>query len=134
MCAAPACSPVELGRRDLHHLGEVRSHILLCQEPQCRQPGVGSWKEALSQDHGLKCPLGLSARLPHSAGHIAQTLGPAGSQRASGILRPPYPDPLALAVHNHYFWVDGRVFLGWVSRPAVVSGSWARPDSWESQH
>lgn len=97
-CLKPRHPLAEPRHGDLHHLGEVRSHILLCH-----QPGVGSWKEALSRDNGLKCPVGLSAHLPLSPGHIFQTLGSAGSQRVSGVLRPPYSGPPALTVHNHHF-------------------------------
>ena len=102
-CLKPRYPLAEPGHGDLHHLGEVRSHILLCQGPQCHQPGVGSSKEALSWDNGLKYPVGLSAHLPLSPGHIFQTLGSAGSQRVSGVLRPPYSGPPAFTVHNHRF-------------------------------
>lgn len=50
------------------------NHFLLDQEPQLYQPGVGSWKEALSQDNGLKCPVGLLVHWPFSLGHIVATM------------------------------------------------------------
>lgn len=46
--------------------------FLLGQGPQCYQAGVGSWKEALSQDNGLKCPVGLLAYLPFSQDMLLQ--------------------------------------------------------------
>lgn len=58
----------------------------LDQELQCHQPGVGSWKGVLSQDNGLKCPVGLLAHLPFSPGHVAATLGPAASDFQDGFL------------------------------------------------
>lgn len=59
--------------------------FLLDQEPQCYQPGVGSRKEALSQDNGLRCPVGLLAHWPFSPGHVA-TMGPAASGFQIGFL------------------------------------------------
>lgn len=60
--------------------------FLLDQEPQCYQPGVDSWKEALSQDNGLKCPVGLLAHWPFSLGHIGATVCPAASGFQIGFL------------------------------------------------
>lgn len=126
-CSAPTCSPgtywQSLDMATCTTWGRGGPIFLLCQRPQYHQPGVGIKKEALSLDSGLTCPVGLLAIFPRTCALI---LGPAGSQRTSGFIRPPCPGwpglcPVPLFLHQQQ-----GVSTVWGSRPAMIYGTWAR--------
>lgn len=81
--------------------------------------GVGSWKEALSQDGGVKCLVGLLAYVP-----FCPELSTPWAMEVSDYIRPPYPGPPALFFHNHCFWVPaGSIQAGAPDLPWLLGSA-----------